>query len=456
MPATTDLTRAFDRLVPHSVEAEMCTLSSLMLSGATPDLFAQTRGTLRPAAFFQRDHQILFEVICAVADAGRPVDAMIVREELTKRGQLQEVGGEAYLAEILNGVPNAAHGPHYAAVVREKAMLREILGACQRAEAEVYAATDSSDPGCEIAQRLTGRLARLMGGARAADAQPLADVVADVLAGLEAGETQAIRTGFAGLDDLTGGIFPGEMVVLGARPSMGKSTLGKQVALSVASQGVPVLIVSLEETRPKIGRNALSAAAGVDNHKLRKPRELTDADWQALHGAVPNLSIPVFVNDSARSLDEIRAAVAAGVARHGVRFVVIDYLQRIAVPGAKRFERVTDASIGISDMLRQLGVAGLVLAQLSREVAGRDDKRPTMSDLRESGQIEQDADGVLFLHREDYYHLNDPNYVPTGEAELIVAKWRDGARNKRILLRSDLRHQTFHEATSADPWDNPS
>jgi replicative DNA helicase len=218
--------------------------------------------------------------------------------------------------------------------------------------------------------------------------------------------------------------------------------MAKQIAYQVAASGTPVALISQEESKLKIVRNLTSYIGGVDNHRMRKPSQLTELDWRGIHAVGPQLEIPLHLNNS-RTLRDVRAAAAALVARHGCKLLVIDYLQRINAPGNSRYEKVTEVSQGISDLIKELNIAGLVLAQINRETARRDDKRPNMEDLKESGQIEQDADGVVFLHREDYYHLDSADYEPTGIAELIFAKWRDGMRNKVVKLESDLKHQGF-------------
>jgi replicative DNA helicase len=220
----------------------------------------------------------------------------------------------------------------------------------------------------------------------------------------------------------------------------------KQTALRLACSGVPAAIISLEEQKPKIGRNILAAEARVENHKLRRPSSLSEQEWHEVDEGITRLGgVPLYLVDRARRLPDIAAELTLLVASHGVRMVVVDYLQRVQAGGRDAYERAGLASVGLSDLFKDLNVAGFVPVQLNRNPEGRDDKRPTMADLRDSGQLEQDADGILFLHREDYYHSGDPAYVPTGVAELSIGKWRDGVRGKVVKLQSNLKYQTFQD-----------
>lgn len=234
---------------------------------------------------------------------------------------------------------------------------------------------------------------------------------------------------------------------------MGKSTMAKQIALRAARNGVASTILSLEESGSKIGRNLLAAECRLDNHRLRKPRMLNEHDWNAIDTGISQLrGFPLFVVDRARRLSDLRAELSLLVTRHNVQLAVVDYLQRVQVPGKDKYERAGNASEGLSDLFKELNVAGLVPVQLNRAVVGRDSKVPDMTDLRDSGQIEQDADGILFLHREDYYHIAEADYQPTHIAEVVVAKMRDGERGVSVKLESNLRYQTFENlSVAAEP-----
>ncbi len=436
-----------DRLPPAAIEAEMVVLSALML-GMDPNsaAFAETVSIIGDrGAFYNPDHGMIYDAILACASAGK-VDGFLVQEEMEKRGTLDQVGGRAYFAEIITCAPNAMHGPNYAAIVADRSKLRQLITLATEIDARCRQPTRDCEPANSIGEQAASRLARIVGSGAALDSETAGDVAFRVVEAMGKSEAGGVKIGFRDFDEITGGILYGEEVILAARPSMGKSALAKQIAWNVASSGIPVALVSQEESKEKIVRNLISLIAQVDNHRIRKPKFLTSDEWTRVYKAQAALAkVPLHINDRARSLRDVRAAATTLVSRFGCKLLVIDYLQRINHPGKDRYDKVTDISQGVSDCIKELQVAGLVLAQISREAAKRDDKRPGMTDLRESGQIEQDADGIVFLHREDYYHLEDQNYTPDGAAELIIAKWRDGIRNKVITLRSDLRHQGFSD-----------
>lgn len=433
-------------LPPHDLDAERCVLSALMLSGGSTADFAEIMALVSAGDFYQPDHGIIFSVLADLVRDGKPIDAILVRDQLEKRKLLDEIGGTAYLGAVLNTMPSAAHGTHYAKIVREKSLLRKLIVCANTVLKECYAATKSEERPVEIANRTMRDLSQVVtaGGAKYRTIGELLDAAYDELS---ADGQKSVKTGIRDFDDAMGGIFLGEMVVVAARPSMGKSTLARQIALQVSMAGTPVGLISLEESASKVARNVYSSVSLTDNQLIRRGA-LTKDDWKSIADARVKVGDPpYFVTDRARRLDDIRAVVALWVARHGVKMILIDYLQRIQVDARTPYERASLASTGVSDLCKELNVAAVTLAQLNRGVETRDNKRPGMGDLRDSGQIEQDADGIVFLHREDFYHTTDNGYQPTGIAELIVAKWRDGVRGKTIKLRSDLRHQRFEDHT---------
>lgn len=447
--------RQFERLPPHSIESEKCLLSAMM---ADPLVVPEVRLIVSREAFFQLDHQIIFDVICRLIDRGRQCDQTIVCEEMARAQVLQECGGVLYLAELVGHAPFASHAASYAATIRELWIKRETIAVATEIMRRAYgpASEDNSEA---IAQDAASKLARLHNLHGGSGAQKLVDILIDVRQGMDSGGGSAVHTGFAALDDVIGGILPGELWLIGARPSMGKSTWIRQCAVRAARAGTPTLIISLEESKAKIGRNILSAETSIDNRRIRRPGvrgeqgSLSEAEWSKVENGINQLcGVPLWATDRSRRLQDIRAEASMMVARHGVKLVIIDYLQRVQAGGKDSYERAGNASLGVSDMLKDLGVAGIVPVQLNRGPEQRDDKRPTMRDLRDSGQIEQDADGILFLHREDYYHTDDPQYQPTGIAELIVAKNRDGSRGVTVRLKSNLRYQAFEDYEERDKF----
>lgn len=431
---------------PQAVEAEASLIGALLVGAANDAAaLAEVRSILTPDAFYQGDHAIYFETICALADAAGKVDGVLVREELKRRQLFEEVGGGAYLARLLNSVPTAAHAGEYAKRVRETYLLRRAIEESNRLLRLAYGAS-KEDRSADLLLEAAARLADLAAVGRGADVRALGDVLGEVREQMAQGGGQLVPTGFVDLDHRTGGgLGPGEMVIVGGRPSMGKSLVAKQIALQAARAGIPAGVISNEEKRTKISRNLLSSESQVENKVLRRGK-LDEMQWREVDAAIGRLSgLPLYLCERATRMSDIRAAATAMVARHGVRLLVIDYLQRIRAGGKDRYEQASNASLEVSEMLKDLSVPGLVVAQLNRGVESREDKRPTMADLRDSGQLEQDADGIIFVHREDYYHLDEPTYQPNREVELIIAKWRDGEKGGVVKLQSALKYQQFKE-----------
>lgn len=444
----------FDRLPPQSREAEMCLLASMMLADADAALFAECRSAIPPGAFVLSDHQILFRTLSEMADRGVKIDALTLREELIRRHLLDEIGGIKYLAQLLNAVPSPSHGPHYAAIVREKAILRGILGIAQRASHAVYGASQE-DRATDLAQQFATELAKLTAESGSTEYTTGGEAAIAVMDALEKGAPPLVKLGIDPLDDAMGGVGRGEMLILGARPSMGKSVTCRQILLDAARQGTPTLLISLEESRDKIGRNLLSRLSQIDNNRIRRGT-IAPNEWVPLSEGVASLaSIPVYIADKAFTVNQIRSVASIMVAKHGVKLIVVDYLQRVRGAGKDLYSQVTNASQELSRMFKELGVAGVVAAQLNRDTTKRQNKRPGMMDLRESGQIEQDADQIIMLHREDYYRAvgeSTEGETPDGKAEFIFVKFRDGTRGNTVIMRSNLRFQEFETMETADPF----
>lgn len=439
----TTLTRQFEHLPPHDLDAERNVLGSLILADA--DIRAGVRSIVHRGDFYQADHQIIYDVICKILDDGRDLDGGTIRSELIRLGTWEEVGGAETIATILNVIPSGSHGRTYAEAVRERSKKRQIISLSNDLLRKAYGG-DSDYTGDELLESASKRISTMMAGGRSAGYWKSADLMQSVFDQLSRGGVELIRTGVPSLDLAVAGIALGEMVLLAARPSMGKSTLLRQIVVEAAKLGTPTGIISLEENDLKIGRNMLSAECAIDNHKLRKGT-LTDDDRSELVRGVGRISdLPIFGTDKARRIQDIRAVATNWVSQHGVKLIVLDYMQRVGGAGGKdEYERISKVSLELSNLWKELGVAAVVAAQLNRSLESRDDKRPIMSDLRGSGGMEQDADGIIFLHREDYYHLDESDYRPSGVAELIIAKWRDGVRGKVVKLQSDLKHQCFVE-----------
>lgn len=437
----------FDHMPPMAIEAEKSLIASLMLAGDNVALRCETIEGLIPAHFYSLDNRLFFQSITTMIQRGDAIDAISVREHLNQRAKFDDAGGNTYLAEILNTVPSAAHGPHYAKIVKDRAMRRALIAHANEITRTVYAATDDDDAS-EIGQAAMSRLSAMIARRATSSIRPIEDVMQEVYESLESGDCPTILTGLHDLDMATGGIMRGEEVIIASRPSMGKSTLARQIAINAVMNGVRVGFISNEESNAKIARNMIANIGGLDSQKMRSPQTIANHDWRKITDGIATMtSRPLFVCDHARSLKDVMATASLLVARHGCELLIIDYLQRIGgTQGQSEYERVSEASLAVSNMVKELHVAGIVTAQLNRGTEHRDDKRPSMADLRSSGQIEQDADGVILLYREDYYRATDPDRKTEpfdNLAELIIAKWRDGVRGGTVLLKARLKNQAF-------------
>jgi replicative DNA helicase len=416
----------FERMPPHDVAAEQCVLGGMLLS---KDAISDVIEVIRPADHYRPAHQIVHEAILDLYARGEPADAITVANELSRSGDLQRIGGAPYLHTLIASVPTAANAGYYARIVRERAILRRLVEAgtrivqmgytgdadaddlVDRAQAEVYAVTDR-----RIAEDYHS-LSEIMPGAL--------DEIESI--GSRGGQMTGVPTGFADLDALTNGLHPGQMVVIAARPAVGKSALALDFARSATIRhSLPTVLFSLEMGRNEITMRLLAAEAKVPMNLMRTG-QLSDDDWNRLARRMSEVAdAPLFIDDSPNmSLMEIRAKCRRLRQRHDLKMVVIDYLQLMSSPKRveSRQQEVSEMSRSLKLLAKELEVPVVALSQLNRGPEQRQDKKPMLSDLRESGSIEQDADVVILLHREDAYEKESPR---AGEADLIVAKHRNG------------------------------
>ncbi len=443
--------KLFDALPPHSREAEMALLGSLLLD---PSVVSDVVTIIeRPESFYLESHAAIFKAVRDVDDATSGSDLIQIVERLRSRGQLETVGGAEYLVELAESVPSAANAPYYARIVRDKSRLRALIDAAARILYEAHATKDDDS---ETVERLVDDAEKVIFDVARADArtdaQQLVDLLhteLELLEHLEKHGAGGKPTGFDDLDEMLGGLHEGELIILAARPSMGKTAialnLAEQIALggrtplsprSAGGKPVPVGFFSLEMSKSAVVQRLISAYSGLDSHRLRTG-QFSKAEFDdRIVGACATLSeAPIFIDDTpALTLAGLRARARRMHRQHGVRVIMIDYLQLLSAPGSAKESRqneVSTISRGIKALARELEVPIVCLAQLNRGAEQREGNRPRMSDLRESGSIEQDADVVALLHREEYYHVNDPDWADNhpdkvGLAELIIAKQRNG------------------------------
>jgi len=419
----------YERTPPQDLAAEQGVLGGMLLS---KDAIADVIDVVKGRDFYQPKHEQIFDAILDLYGRGEPADAVTVANELTKRTELTRVGGPGYLHTLMESVPTAANAGYYAEIVHERAVLRRLVDAGTRITQMGYA-TDGDDI-AEIVNKAQAEIYNVTDQRAGEDYAPLADLMEGALDEIESignrsGQMTGVPTGFADLDALTQGLHPDQMVIVAGRPAMGKSTVGLDFARACSiKHGLTSVIFSLEMGRNEITMRLLSAEARVALHHMRSGN-MTDDDWGRLARRMGEVSAaPLFIDDSPNmSMMEIRAKCRRLKQRHDLRLVVVDYLQLMSGGGSKRAEsrqqEVSEMSRNLKLLAKELEVPIVAICQLNRGPEQRTDKKPMMSDLRESGSLEQDADVVILLHREAAYEAESPR---AGEADLIVAKHRNG------------------------------
>ncbi|HSN06038.1 MAG TPA: replicative DNA helicase [Candidatus Angelobacter sp.] len=415
-----------DRTPPQDIAAEQSVIGAMLLS---KDAIADVVETLREGDFYRPAHTLVYAAILDLYGRGEPADAVTVSAELTRIGELGRVGGAPYLHTLVASVPTAANAGYYARIVRERAVLRRLVEAGTRIVQMGYAGDGDVDM---VVDRAQAAVYDVTDRRTSEDYLSLAEIMPGTLEEIDAiasrgGVLAGVPTGFADLDAVTNGMHGGQMIVVAARPAIGKSTLGLDLARSASIRhGLTSAIFSLEMSRNEIAMRLLSAEAQIALNHLRSGT-MSDADWQKLARKMSAVSeAPLFIDDSPNmTMMEIRAKCRRLRQRHDLRLVVIDYLQLMS-SGKKvesRQQEVSEFSRSLKLLAKELDVPVVAISQLNRGAEQRTDKRPQMSDLRESGSIEQDADMVILLHREDAYERESPR---AGEADFILAKHRNG------------------------------
>jgi replicative DNA helicase len=422
LPARED----FERTPPHDIAAEQCVLGGMLLS---KDAISDVLEVIRPADHYRPAHQIVHETILDLYARGEPADAITVAAELTKRGDIGRVGGAPYLHTLIASVPTAANAGYYARIVKERAIQRRLVEVGTRIVQLGYAGDADSD---DLVDRAQSEVYSITERRVGDDYLPLSEIMPGTLVEIEAigsrgGTLTGVPTGFADLDALTNGLHEGQMVVIAARPAIGKSTLALDLARAASIRhGLTSVLFSLEMSRTEITMRLLSAEARVALHSMRTG-QMSDDDWTRLARRMSEVAhAPMFIDDSPNmTMMEIRAKCRRLKQQQDLRLVIIDYLQLMTSPKKveNRQQEVSELSRSLKLLAKELNVPVVAVAQLNRGPEQRTDKRPLLSDLRESGSIEQDSDVVILLHREDAYERESPR---AGEADFIVAKHRNG------------------------------
>ncbi len=436
------------KMPPHNIEAEQSVLGGLMLVG---DAWDRVADVLNAGDFYRRDHRLIFDALGALVEQSKPLDVVTVSEYLDARDQLDEAGGLGYLGELVHNTPGAANIKTYAQIVRERSVIRQLISAgneiaesgfntggrsvselIDEAESKVFSITDESAKGNS-------------------GFAPVKEVLVSVMERIEKlyetkGALTGVSSGFTDLDNKTSGLQPADLIIVAGRPSMGKTALAMNICETVAiKEGKGVAIFSMEMPSESLIMRMLSSLGRIDQQKVRSGR-LSDDDWPRITSAMGMLNeTNLYIDDTpALTPTELRARCRRLTRECDLGLVVVDYLQLMQVSGSKenRATEISEISRNLKALAKELDVPVMALSQLNRSLEQRPDKRPVMSDLRESGAIEQDADLILFIYRDEVYNEDSPD---KGKAEIIIGKQRNGPIGKVFLtfLNQYTRFENF-------------
>jgi replicative DNA helicase len=415
------------RRMPASAESEAAVIASMILDR---DCIGTVIEKIKPDYFSRVEHRLIFEAILRMYESNSSIDMVLLRDTLKKQDALDAVGGAEYLVRVVESVPTSANAEYYAGIVREKAMLRELARTC--AEVMQEACDEAGDVGEKLdraEQKIFAVTEKKITGA----AVPVKDLLTEVFEAIDArkgSHVTGLPTGFEELNQMLCGLQNGEMVIIAGRPSMGKTSFAMNIAEHLAAdENIPTVIFSLEMGKQQLVERILCSRSGVDSQLVRKGMLGSD-DLKKLSEVSGDLfDKPMFIDDTPGLTPMmIRAKCRRLKSQYGIAAVFIDYMQLMSVGGyaESRQQEISTISRQLKALARELEVPVVVLSQLNRAAEGREGHRPRMSDLRESGSIEQDADVIILLHREDYYHRGETDWEETNTAEVIVAKQRNG------------------------------
>ena len=416
------------RLPPHSVEAEQSLLGGLMLDQRAWDQIADV---VNVDDLYRADHRLIFSAIADLVERNQPPDAVTVAEHLQRSGQLEAAGGVPYLARLVEDTPSAANIRAYGRIVRERAMLRRLIEIGGDIAASAHSTQGLTvDEIVDLAEQRVFEIAE--GGRRGPGFTSLKDILPKTIDRLDMlshsqSEITGVSTGFTEMDKMTAGLQRGELIIIAGRPSMGKSTLAVNIAENAAiGHQIPAGIFSMEMSAEQLSFRMLSSIGRVSQTRLRNG-QLAEEDWPRVHSAVSMMSnAPIYIDDGgALTPTEVRSRARRLKREHGLGLIVVDYLQLMSVAGSveNRATELSEISRSLKALAKELDVPVIALSQLNRSVEQRNDKKPVMSDLRESGAIEQDADLIVFIYREEVYDRDTPR---KGIADIIIGKQRNG------------------------------
>ncbi len=439
------MTAAIDRIPPQNLEAEQAILGSLMVDR---DLVPIVSEIVQKSDFYAPHHATVYDAITSLYERGEPVDKVSVSEELRRRKLLEDVGGGDFIGQLLNTVPTAASAEYYAKVVAEKSVLRSLITAGGRISNIAFEQPENVDEAVDHCEQMIFEIGRRSSGGFTL----VRDLLKPAFERIDTlyhqrGTVTGVPSGFNRLDQFTTGFQPGELIIIAARPSMGKTSLCLNIAMNAAKGASKhVALFSLEMSNDQLVQRFLSMEAHIDAQSLRSGN-IKDKEWGEITRAMGVLAeVPIFVDDSAAlTVSEVRSRSRRLAATTGLDLIIIDYLQLLRSTNARitnRVEIIDEICRNLKALAKELKVPVMALAQLNRSPESRNDKRPMLSDLRESGGIEQEADVVAFIYRDEYY--NPPTPENENIAEINIAKQRNGPTGL-VQLRFDKRFTSFSD-----------
>ena len=439
-------TRSDGRIPPQDTEAEKSLLGAILISD---EAFPNVLERVKANDFYEDRHQKIYAAMTALYNSHRPIDIQTLNSELKAEKNLKAVGGAPYLAELTNFVPTASHAEAYAGIIAEAATRRRLIKAGSDIVTEAY---NSSGEIGEILGKAEKTLFEVSDKVTQTDYTPISDVLVQTFERIEElhrnkGALRGLKTGFIDLDKKLAGFQKGTLVIVGARPAMGKTTFAQNLVYNMSSINKKhILFFTMEMAATEIVERMVASVAEVDSWNIRTGN-LSDADFTKISDALGEIDdSPILFDDTSNmNILELRNKARRAAHDYDLGAIVIDYLQLLNGTdryAGQRVQEVTEISRGLKTLARELEIPVIALAQLSRNVTGRDDPRPILSDLRESGSIEQDADVVMFLHRPDYYHENEDDYEKTNITQLLIEKHRQGPTG-RVDFYFDDKHNRF-------------
>lgn len=415
-----------EKVPPQNIQAEASLIGSLLID---KDALIKVADLIHAEDFYVDKNALIYEAILGLFEKRQPIDVVTLSEQLDKQGKLKEIGGASYLTELVNGVPSAAHVVQYAQIVSQKATLRRLIEAASKINNMAYDEEEQLDGLLDNAEKTLFDVSQKH---LRQNFISIKDVLAESFDRLDSlhkdkESLRGIPTGFSGIDNVLAGLQRSDLIILAARPSMGKTSLALNIAQNVATkQGVPVGIFSLEMSKEQLIDRLLASEAGIDSWKLRTGN-LEDKDFEKINKAMGVLAeAPIYIDDSAMAnVMEMRTKARRLQSEHDLGLIVIDYLQLMSgrANSDNRVQEISEISRGLKGLAREINVPVIALSQLSRSVEQRSPKIPQLSDLRESGSIEQDADVVMFIYREDYYEKDTEK---KNIADILIKKHRNG------------------------------